>query len=169
MALTRERLPVPAAKLGRDLADVVTLVAVLGHRRRSAEKLQVAGADGFSQHAHLAPRVVEVILAGCLVTHRLEKPRHAVAQNALPAVPERQRPRGVGADELHHGALPAPLGVRAEAVALGEDPRQPRPAIRGREEHVEEPGSRDLGALDLVHAGEMREDRLRHLAGRAPV
>src|SRR5262249_15317557 len=134
--LIRNRLTVALAERGGDLPDVVALVAVLGKCRRAPQQLQVPGPDRLAQHAHLTPRVVEVILAGSLVTHCAEKPGHAVAEDPLPAVTERQRPRRVGADELHHRAPPAALGLGSEALPLTEDPRKPLTAVRWREEHI---------------------------------
>ena len=134
--LARERLPVPVPEPGGDLPDVVTLVAVLGKGRRPPQELQVSRPDRLAQDAHLAARVVEVILADRLVTHCLEKPGDAVPEDRLPPVADRQGPRRVGADELHHGPVAGSLGVGAERDALGQEPRAAR---RG---NTPEPGKR---------------------------
>ncbi len=59
-------------EVGGDLADVVPLVPVLGKARRQTEPLEVAGTHRLAEYLHLAPSVVEVVLAHDLVTARLE-------------------------------------------------------------------------------------------------
>src|SRR5262249_34520912 len=155
VALPRERLPMLVAQRGGDLPDVVALVAVRGECRRTPEELEIPGAHRLPEHTHLATRVVEVIFAGGLVTHRFEESGHAIPEDPLPPVPERERPRRVGADELHHRALASTLGLAAKSLVLAQDLGEARAAVRGREEDVEESGAGHFRALDLVHARQM--------------
>ena len=70
---------------------------------------------------------------------------------------------------LPQKGYPADVDLTAESLPLAQDSREPRSAVRGREEHVQEARAGDLGALDLVHTWKMRQDRLGNLSRRTTV
>ena len=58
-----------------ELRDVRALVSVLGQLRGAADLLEVARPHGGAENLHLAPSVVEVVLAADRVAPQLEHPR----------------------------------------------------------------------------------------------
>ena len=62
---------------------------------RCVQAFQVAGSDRLTENAHLASAVVEIVLAGDVPTRELEKPRDAIAEDALPPVTRAERTRRV--------------------------------------------------------------------------
>ena len=107
---------------------------------------QAARCHRATEHADLAPRVVEVVLARDVVTGCLEHAAQQVAHERAPGVADRQRPGRVGRDELHV----EPAGTIRHEPAEGAVSRARRVEcpLEGRigDAHVEEARRRDLDA-----------------------
>ena len=131
-----------------------------GRRRRAAEALEIARAHGFPEHPHLAPAVVEVVLARDAVAHGLEHARDGIAEHGLATVTQRQRPRRIGRDELDLDVL-ARAELRAPVAAPEREhaAQQALPAVVAQPD-VDEAGTRHLGARDRALAdAEQRDQR----------
>ena len=87
-------------KLLGEVADVVAVVAVLGHFPALGE-----GRDRQAELLDLAAEVVEVVLARDLVADGLEDAAQQVADERATCVADGQRTGRVGADELDVDAL----------------------------------------------------------------
>ena len=75
--------------------DITTVITVF--RDGLAEP---DGPDGQAQLLHLRARIVEVVLARCLVADALQDATEQVAHESAARVADRQRTGGVGRDEL---------------------------------------------------------------------
>ena len=162
----------PFALLGnqrsRDVADVVALVAVFRELGWMSDLLEISGPHGVSEHLHLTPGVVEVILPLHAVSRTREQSSHRVAQNRVAAVADRERAGGIGRDELHLDVSSLAVRPDPEALALhqGQELRSPEP---GRQSEVDESRAGDLRRGDpAFRVIEVRDqcfgDRTRGLA-----
>ncbi|CAB4911598.1 unannotated protein [freshwater metagenome] len=144
-----------------DVGDVVTGVAVLGHRAARRGGHQAAG-----EPVDLGPGVVEVVLPADLSPGRGEQPAQRVADRRPPGGPQGHRPGRVGRHELQVHLQP---GERVGA-AVGL-PRRHRvdgdlAQRAGGEGHVEEPRTGHVDPLDTGLLAQVGGQQLGHLAGR---
>ena len=124
-------------ELPRDVADVLTPVATARKSRahRPLDRVQVAQPDAEGQDIHLAARVVDVVLALDVPTHRLQQVRHRGTAGRAAAVSDVERTGRVDRHELHlhplagEASRPAPRGVRVDDVG--------RDALKGAFGHRE--------------------------------
>ena len=152
-----------------DIADVVTLVAVLGELERQAEQFQVARPGRLAKHAHLPAGVVEVVFALHLVAAGNEQAGDGVAQHRVAAVAHAQGAGGVGADKLDQHPLAGTQLGTAELLVFGPDRGQHRgPDVPG-EEQVDEAGPGDLHPGEDRVGGEQVGKRRGQVTGVAPV
>ena len=130
---------------GRELGDVVALIAVLGQRF-----IARAGAHGGAELRDLRAGVVEVVLAHDLVAGQFEQPRQRVAVGRVAAARRGQRAGRVGRDELDVDPL-ALLGRAATPIVAGGHDLARGGDVPGvGQEDVEEPRA---GDLDVVERG----------------
>ena len=143
-------------------------IAVLGQRRRLAHRLAHARLERARQRLELVAGVVDVELGGHARAPRAQQPRERVTDRRGARVDDHERAGGIGGDELQRaraarpGSSPRPYAAPAPRISRSA-PRAPR----GREEHVEEAGARDLEPLHLGHRREVLDDGLGDLARRA--
>jgi hypothetical protein len=156
-------------ELPRNRDQVLPLVSLLRKGGGHSHDLPVARAEGLAQKLHLAPAVVEVVLAGDLVSGRLEEAGHAVAQHGVSPVADRERARGVGRDELQKRPF-APSDVGSPVrILLPEDAVQEVVPPGLRENEVDEPRPRHLDSLEkMLGILDRIDDAVRDLPGRAP-
>src|SRR5690606_4243181 len=110
--------------LAGEVADVVAVVAVFGERHVVALELEPADLEGLTQPLHLGARVVDVELAGDVVSGPLQETGDSVAQRGAAAVGDVERPRRVGRDELDLDADSRAAVGPAEGAVRCEDLRQ---------------------------------------------
>src|SRR6185503_2114562 len=115
----------------------------------------------------LVARVVDVVLRLDRVALGAEDARERVADRGGTRVHDDERPGGIGGHELEQHARALARVAPSVLLARGEDLVQGLRAPRGREEHVEEAGPRDLDAIHHRRLRERGDDGLRDLAGRA--
>ena len=116
-----------ARDLRGQLADVVALVAALGHLLAARPR-----ADRLAELLDLRPGVVEVVLAHDVVAGEAEHARQRVAVGGVAPAGRRQRPGRVGRDELDVDAQRGGRAGAAEAVAGREHPVERARRTRGR-------------------------------------
>ncbi len=132
----------------RQLVDVVAVVAIVGHGVATPE-----GRHRRAEVPDLRARIVEVVLAGDLLTTGLEDAAEHVADECPARVPDVQRSGRVGRHEFdvdragRPGDDPAPLG------GVGEDRRDGRFEGAVAKPQVEEAGRCDLGGGDRCAGG----------------
>ena len=153
-------------ELPRDVADVLAPVATAGKSRviRPLDRLQVAQPDAEGQDVHLAARVVDVVLALDVPTHRLQQVRHRGTAGRAAAVSDVERTGRVDRHELHLYPLageaprPAPRGVRVDDVG--------RDALKGAFGHreVDEAGAGHRRRLDVARRRQGGDDARREVA-----
>ena len=95
-----ERIAPIGFQSARDIDDVLALVAVGGHRRVDAVRLQIARADRFAEQLHLAAAVVEIIFARDVEARRRVEPRDGVAEHRVAAVADGDGAGGIGGEKL---------------------------------------------------------------------
>ena len=144
-----------------ELADVLAVVAVLGHLRLAAERLQVPRLHRRAEPVHLAAGVVEVVLALDASHPVRQQPRERVADAAFRACPSVQRPRRVRAHELD---LDAPA-VGGDAPVRRRPARRPsagrRAASRRARDRLMNPGPAISARSTNGAAGQGVQDRRR--------
>ena len=144
-----------------DLADVFAGVAVLGGRLAPR-----GGEQRVGEPIDLRARVVEVVLGADRGALGAQQPGQRVPNGRPPYPADVDRPGRVGRDELEVDALsgqspPVPVGLALIDDGTGHCSRG-----RGNEPDVQEPGARDLDALDGRVAGQLVGDGLRQDARR---
>ncbi len=161
------------------------MVAPLGDLGRFAQRLSVPGPERLRQEVDLAPFVVEVVLAGHLVSESVVQGGKDVPEDRLSAVPDREGPGGVRAHELDleppllgpcgkewpTAALKKLLQSAVQHLRLQEDvdearprhlrPAEPAPVERGREAsgQLARRDPRDLRADEREVRGKVAELR----------
>ena len=142
-------------------------VEVLLALRHHVEELLVAHGDGVPEDVHLRAVVVDVVLALDLVAGVLEHAAERVAQGSPAAVPDVERPHGVGGDKLHLdlGAV-AHLGAGIVAALLAHG-AEDLVGGGGGEVEVDEAGAGDLHVIDRGVRRQVRDDGVSDLARRA--
>src|SRR5207248_6102656 len=133
-----------------DVVDVLALI-VLGIEVDPADPRSQPGGAGqhrVRQPPHLPARVVDVELAGHLVSRALQQIRHHVADHSAAAVADVHRPGGIGTDELDHGARALAGVAAAEAVALFPDRAHLAMPDAAGEPQVQAARTGDLDVLD---------------------
>jgi hypothetical protein len=149
-------------------AEVLAVVPALGNGKVLAALLLDPGPETPDQPIDLDPGVVDVELAGDLVSGPFEQGRDPIAERRSPAVADVEWSGRVGRDELDvdpapHGG-PPPVGR-----PFGENPLDlGRQRIAG-EPDVDEAGAGDLGpGHDIGRERQHRHDPLRQRPGVAP-
>ena len=157
--LVAQRSAVRCGQLARDLRQVLALVALGGQRDGLAQRLQIARLQALAEDAHLAARIVEVVLHLHGVAERGQDVGHRAADHAVARVADGQRAGRVGADALDLRALAAPDVQREDLFARRDDRVNLRQQPGLVQPNVEEARRRDLDGGD--------ERRGRHVAGDA--
>ena len=150
--------------LPRDLADVLAVVAVLGHLGALARGLPDARLHREREVHDLVAGVVVVELARDRVALPFEERGDHVAQRRLAAVAHVQRPGGIGGHELHHELLPAPRRRAPVRAGLRVDRLQDAEARLGGEREVDEAGARDVDPGEERGGTDRGDDGGRHVA-----
>ncbi len=169
-----ERVAALVLERTRDIADILALVAVLGQRRVDSQLLQIAHAHRLAEQLHLAPAVVEVVLARHLEAGRLEHARDRVTEHRVAAVADGERSGGIGGQELDLHA-PRTAGaqlpfLRAEIFRAACERRAhlAMPVLR-RHPEVDKPGARDRDLADFGGQLQMGANRVGDFARRLPL
>ena len=157
-----EHLRHRVALLGRELGDVVALVAVLRRLLPAPDRL-----DRLAELRHLRARVVVVVLALDVVAGELEQARDRVADRAVARRGDRDRAGRVRGDHLDLHLLGPLRRAAAEPGSGLQHLRQGLAEPVGREPEVDEAGAGDLRALDLLQAQRGGGQLLAELARRA--
>ena len=146
--------------LGRPLADVLALVAVLGELLPAFRADQRAAED-----AHLHAAVVQVVLPVDDVAGALEDAGQRVAVGGPPPAAGVERTGRVGGDELDVDP-PATAEVEARVAVLATGDHVDEDVVEPRlpEVEVDEPRAGDLDPLDVGRAARRRAAR----PGRRP-
>ena len=148
----------------RELADVLTVVAVLGKGGVLAQDFLRARADRDREVLDLLACVVVVELARDRRALPLEQRRHRVTERGLAAVADVQRACRIRGDELDDHPLARARARPAVALALFEYSRDHGSARGWREEQVDETGARDLGLRHELRGRQRSNERLRQFA-----
>ena len=140
----------------RQLADIVSMVAVLGELDRilALDDLEVARLQTLGKLLDLVARVVDIELAPDVCAGLLQDARERIAKHAAAGVAHVHGAGRIGGDELHHILLPgehvAAAVVRALALDAGD--RVAEPLITQPEVQKARPGhldGREIGTLEL--------------------
>ena len=159
----RETGPSLSQDVPRELLHVGAVVSVVGHLGVAPHELQEPRLDRRAEPIHLPARVVEVVLALDGPSGRVEQARERVADRRVASVPERQRPRRVGAHELDLHAPSVRLDPAVRRAAIRDVAQRLVQPVVGREQ-VQETGPRHLGPLEEGRLRQRVGDRLRDLA-----
>src|SRR5581483_10248140 len=167
--VVHERVAVALHEPARDVADVVSLVAVLGEVGGPADRLEVARAHRLGEDLHLAAGVVEVVLALDVVIGAGEEPGERVAEDGVPPVTDGERSGRVRAHELDLDSRAAPEGGDAEGGVVAHARELLVPEAVG-ELDVDESGTRDVARRDPgARVVQVPEQDLRDRARRLPL
>jgi len=139
-------------------------VLVVDRRQRQTELLQVAVLQAAAERHHLVAGVVEVVLALYVVASGFQQARHRVPDHSAAAAADRQRPSGIGADELDLGALAPAKRNLTDLLALTEDDLDQLGEIRLRQREVDEAWPGNLHPADEVSGGQVLHERFGHVA-----
>jgi hypothetical protein len=156
------------AQAARDVDDVVALVAVVGKAHVDAAQFEVAQPHRHREDVHLAPGIVDVVLALHGMAGGFEQVRHAGAERGAAAVPDMQRAIGVGRDELDLYRL-ARLG-RGVPVTLAVFEHAPQRAQAAGlvQMEIDEARAGDLDLGDVLRARHRGGEGLGQFARLAP-
>ena len=128
---------------GREIADVVPLVALLGHRLAALDRRHRC-----AEVVDLGPGVVEVVLARHVLAPGLQDPAQEIADERPTRVPDREWPGRVGRDELHVDLARAGRAHPSPGIGLIEDAVDRRRQGVGPQPDVHEAGLGDLDRFD---------------------
>jgi hypothetical protein len=131
-------------EVARDVLDVLPLVVIRRELHGIPQQFQIPEPDGISKDSHLAPGVIEVILAFHRVPGPLEEIGRRVAEDRPAAVADGQRTRRVRTDELHLDLLPGAGGGTAERGTGPEKLLQLPEVVGPGEKEVDESRTRHL-------------------------
>ena len=143
-----------------DRAEVIAAIAVARERELFAEAFEVAQPDARREDIHLPAGVVDVVLAMHAEAGGVEQVGERCAERSVATVADVQRTRRIRRDELDDDALARAELAPAIRAALVDDARQFGLAGRGREEEIDEAGSRDFDARNQVVCRQCCDDRL---------
>ena len=143
-----QRVAVPLAQPRCDRADVFTAIAVRRERQGLAAQLQVAQPGAGREDVHLPARVVHVVLAVHAPAVGGQQVGDRRAVGGMPAVADVQRPGRVRRDELDDGPAAGAAVAATVLLAFGEHAFHLGLPGGGRQEEIDEAGSRDLGLRD---------------------
>ena len=149
--------PVPFQELRGQVPDVIPPVAAVGKFFRLAQKFPVTQKNRFTKVVHLVSRIVDIILPENPITDGRKDVRDDISHHGAPGVTDVERPRRVGADELHLD-LPAFSQLRRTvAVPLPDDLFEVTDQDPFPDEKIHESGTGDLhplkdslGIIDLL-------------------
>ena len=130
-------------QLGRDLGNVLALIAVLGRLLAAGPRPQRR-----AEQLDLAAGVVEVVLAADGVAGEGEQPRQRVPVGGVAGGGHGQRPTGFAAHVLDQHPLRIRGGAGAIAGLLAQHPADHVRVPGGRHPQVDEAGARDVGGVD---------------------
>ena len=146
-------------KILRVFHNVRALVTFLRQRAGVLALIQLQVADGqaLAELFDLVARVVDIELAGHVVPGPVQAGGQAVAQRAAARVAHVHRAGRVGGDELHVVAL-ASTAVGAAVLGLAAGGAQHAGEPAAAQKQVDEPGPRDLGAVEQAAGKVQRAD-----------
>ena len=163
-ALRQSAVPRAAYSSFGDRNDVLAAIAICREGEALAAALEISQPGARRQNFHLPAGIVDVVLAGDPVAHRLEQIGDARAEGRMPAVSHVQRAGGVGRYEFHQDRSPA-AGLRFAVVGpLGEHAADFRVVGVFLEKKIDESGARDFHLGERRTLGQRRHQCLGQLA-----